>query len=211
MPRDFIDLGRTLELPERRILRRIVLPSAMPAIWDSLRISLGWAWTWLVVAELVAATSGPRLPHHHRAALLPDRPHLRLPPAPRLLGLATDQAMKDLGRRLVPLPRDAPMTPKLSIIAASARPFGPNAASTVALDGIDLAIGENEFVSLVGTSGCGKSTLLSIVAGLDSQDEGVYRHRRRADRGAGPRPRRRLPELHAAALADRPRAMSSSP
>ncbi len=30
----------------------------MPAIWDSLRISLGWAWTWLVVAELVAATSG---------------------------------------------------------------------------------------------------------------------------------------------------------
>ena len=42
----------------------------------------------------------------------------------------------------------------------------------MALDGIDLAIGENEFVSLVGTSGCGKSTLLSIVAGLDAEDEG---------------------------------------
>ena len=39
---------------ERRILSRIVLPSAMLGIWDSLRISLGWAWTWLVVAELVA-------------------------------------------------------------------------------------------------------------------------------------------------------------
>ena len=44
--------------PSRKILARIVLPSAMPGIWDSLRISLGWAWTWLVVAELVAATSG---------------------------------------------------------------------------------------------------------------------------------------------------------
>ena len=32
--------------------------AAMPAIWDSMRISLGWAWTWLVLAELVAATSG---------------------------------------------------------------------------------------------------------------------------------------------------------
>jgi NitT/TauT family transport system permease protein len=58
VPRDFINLGRTLELSEKRILLRIVLPSAMPAIWDSMRISLGWAWTWLVVAELVAATSG---------------------------------------------------------------------------------------------------------------------------------------------------------
>ncbi|HJU48402.1 MAG TPA: ABC transporter ATP-binding protein [Gaiellaceae bacterium] len=35
-----------------------------------------------------------------------------------------------------------------------------------ALDGIDLEIRENEFVTLVGRSGCGKSTLLRIVAGL---------------------------------------------
>jgi NitT/TauT family transport system ATP-binding protein len=35
-----------------------------------------------------------------------------------------------------------------------------------ALDGIDLEVGENELVTLVGRSGCGKSTLLRIVAGL---------------------------------------------
>ena len=35
-----------------------------------------------------------------------------------------------------------------------------------ALDGIDLEIRENEFVTLVGRSGCGKSTLLRIIAGL---------------------------------------------
>ncbi|MFG1403623.1 ABC transporter permease [Xanthobacter sediminis] len=58
VPKDFIGLGRTLGLSDARIIRRIVLPSAMPGIWDTLRISLGWAWTWLVVAELVAATSG---------------------------------------------------------------------------------------------------------------------------------------------------------
>ena len=58
VPRDFIDLGRTLGLPDRKILWRIVVPSALPGIWDTIRISLGWAWTWLVLAELVAATSG---------------------------------------------------------------------------------------------------------------------------------------------------------
>lgn len=58
VPTDFVGLGRTLGLPDRKILLRIVIPSAFPAIWDALRISLGWAWTWLVLAELVASTSG---------------------------------------------------------------------------------------------------------------------------------------------------------
>ena len=58
VPPDFVGLGRTLGLSESKILLRIVLPSALPGIWDTLRISIGWAWTWLVLAELVAATSG---------------------------------------------------------------------------------------------------------------------------------------------------------
>jgi NitT/TauT family transport system permease protein len=58
VPRPFIDVGETLGLSNRRILSRIVLRSAAPRIWDALRITLGWAWTWIVVAELVAATSG---------------------------------------------------------------------------------------------------------------------------------------------------------
>ena len=58
VPEDFINLGRTLGLSDSAILRRIVLPASAPGIWDALRISLGWAWTWLVLAELVAATSG---------------------------------------------------------------------------------------------------------------------------------------------------------
>src|SRR3954471_847816 len=61
--------------------------------------------------------------------------------------------------------------PKLSITALS-KTFGAGARAVTALDGVDLAIGDNEFLSLVGTSGCGKSTLLSIVAGLESHDAG---------------------------------------
>jgi NitT/TauT family transport system ATP-binding protein len=41
-----------------------------------------------------------------------------------------------------------------------------------ALDGIDLEIGQGEFVSLIGPSGCGKSTLLRVVADLEEPTAG---------------------------------------
>ena len=44
--------------------------------------------------------------------------------------------------------------------------FETRRAKLRALEGIDLEIGENEFVTLVGRSGCGKSTLLRLMAGL---------------------------------------------
>lgn len=44
--------------------------------------------------------------------------------------------------------------------------------STKVLTGIDLAIENGEFLTLVGPSGCGKSTLLRIIAGLEAQSSG---------------------------------------
>ena len=41
-----------------------------------------------------------------------------------------------------------------------------------ALQGVNLSIANNEFVTLVGASGCGKSTLLRILAGLETQTSG---------------------------------------
>jgi NitT/TauT family transport system ATP-binding protein len=43
----------------------------------------------------------------------------------------------------------------------------------VALRGLDLAIGEGEFVSLLGPSGCGKSTVLRLIAGLGEKTGGA--------------------------------------
>lgn len=45
--------------------------------------------------------------------------------------------------------------------------------AVVALEGIDLDINANEFVTLVGPSGCGKSTLLRLLAGLIAPTDGV--------------------------------------
>src|SRR5256714_5963593 len=41
-----------------------------------------------------------------------------------------------------------------------------------ALDGIEIQLGEGEFLSLLGPSGCGKTTALRLVAGFDRPDKG---------------------------------------
>jgi NitT/TauT family transport system ATP-binding protein len=46
-------------------------------------------------------------------------------------------------------------------------------SGTVAIDGVDLAVADGEFVSIVGPSGCGKTTLLRIAAGLEEATAGT--------------------------------------
>jgi sulfonate transport system ATP-binding protein len=60
----------------------------------------------------------------------------------------------------------------LEITALSKRFPVAGGAPHLALEGVDLSVGEHEIVSLVGTSGCGKSTLLRIVSGLDRPSAG---------------------------------------
>lgn len=100
VPRDFVGLGRTLGLSERQIVLRIVVPSSLPGVWDTLRISVGWAWTWLVLAELVAATSGLGYRITVSQRYFQTDTIIGYILFLGLLGLMTDQGMKALGRVL---------------------------------------------------------------------------------------------------------------
>ncbi len=51
----------------------------------------------------------------------------------------------------------------------------PEGSELVVLDGINLTIAEDEYISVIGHSGCGKSTLLKIVAGLEKATSGMVR------------------------------------
>ncbi|GAA4609326.1 ABC transporter ATP-binding protein [Actinoallomurus liliacearum] len=55
------------------------------------------------------------------------------------------------------------------------RIYQTQGVEVIALQGLDLLIGEGEMVALVGASGSGKSTLLNILAGLDVPTAGVAR------------------------------------
>ena len=56
--KDLIDSAYTLGASRKQVVWRILLPACMPGVMDNLRVTMGWAWTYLVVAELVAADSG---------------------------------------------------------------------------------------------------------------------------------------------------------
>jgi NitT/TauT family transport system permease protein len=58
VPMAQIEAAQTMGATRQEVLEKVILPSAKPALLDTLRITMGWAWTYLVVAELVAANAG---------------------------------------------------------------------------------------------------------------------------------------------------------
>jgi len=98
VPHELVDVGRTLGMRDPSLLARIIVPSAAPAIWDTLRISLGWAWTWIVLAELVAATSGLGYRITVSQRYFQTETIIGYLVVLGILGLITDQVMKFVGR-----------------------------------------------------------------------------------------------------------------
>ncbi len=58
VPKEFIETGLTLGANDRALLKDILFRAMLPNMVDSLRITLGWCWTYLIVAEIVASNSG---------------------------------------------------------------------------------------------------------------------------------------------------------
>jgi NitT/TauT family transport system permease protein len=53
-----VEAAQTMGANRNEAISLVIFQSAKPAIMDTLRVTMGWAWTYLVVAELVAASSG---------------------------------------------------------------------------------------------------------------------------------------------------------
>ncbi len=102
VPMPQIETARTLGATGREIIFRVLLRSSLPAMSDTLRVTLGWAWTYLVVAELVAANSGLGYAILKAQRFLQtDRIFVGIILI-GLIGLAIDQALRFVHRRLFP-------------------------------------------------------------------------------------------------------------
>jgi len=55
---DLVEAAYTLGADSAAIVKRVMLPGAAPQIAETLRLVLGWAWTYVIVAELVGSSSG---------------------------------------------------------------------------------------------------------------------------------------------------------
>ena len=55
---ELLDTVYTLGARKSQVIWRVVFPAALPGILDSLRVMMGVGWTYVVLAEIVAAESG---------------------------------------------------------------------------------------------------------------------------------------------------------
>jgi len=102
VPRDLVDVSYTLGAGRRQVVSRVLIPGTMPGVMDTLRITLGWAWTYLVLAELIAANRGlGYLILTSMRGLFTDRIFVGILVI-GLLGLISDLAFKYLHRWLLP-------------------------------------------------------------------------------------------------------------
>lgn len=58
VPDIYFDLARTLGASTLNLICDVLLPSLLPQIYDRLRVTLGWCWTYLIIAELIAVDRG---------------------------------------------------------------------------------------------------------------------------------------------------------
>ena len=56
--RDLVEAALTLGAKPGGIVHRVLIPASAPAIAEILRLVLGWAWTYVIVAELIGSSSG---------------------------------------------------------------------------------------------------------------------------------------------------------
>jgi NitT/TauT family transport system permease protein len=102
VPLPQIEAARTIGATDREVVLLVLLRSALPSMFDTLRITLGWAWTYLVVAELVAANSGLGYAILKAQRFLQtDRIFVGIIVI-GLIGLGCDQILRWIHRRLFP-------------------------------------------------------------------------------------------------------------
>jgi NitT/TauT family transport system permease protein len=56
--RDLVEAAYTLGSTNASVVRRVLIPANAPEIAEILRLVLGWAWTYVIVAELIGSSSG---------------------------------------------------------------------------------------------------------------------------------------------------------
>lgn len=100
VPREFLETGRTLGAGDWALMKDVLIRAMLPSTIDNLRITLGWCWTYLIVAEIVASNSG--IGYEIWAA----RRYGKTPEVFAgiltigVIGLVSDQAIRMLHRRL---------------------------------------------------------------------------------------------------------------
>jgi NitT/TauT family transport system permease protein len=100
--RDLVEAAYTLGCTDAGIVKRVLIRSAAPEICEILRMVLGWAWTYVIVAELIGASTGIGHMITDSQALLATDQIIFGIIVIGLIGLVSDLGFMALNRKLFP-------------------------------------------------------------------------------------------------------------
>jgi len=105
--RRLIDVARTMGVPRRTIVTRVVIPAALPSLLVALRLGLASSWTAVVAAELIGAPSGLGYAVEWYRELLMTPQVMSFIAMIGVLGYLGDRAVRELASRFTPWAVDA--------------------------------------------------------------------------------------------------------
>ena len=167
LPKEQIIKAQTLGASTWQLVLRVVLPQLWPRLIDSLRLSMGSAWLFLIAAEAIASTEGLGyrifLVRRYLAmdVILPYVVWITL------LAVLSDLALRVLRARGISLGGARALMATVSVRNVW-KEYGPQ----VVLENLRLEIAEHEFVTIIGASGCGKTTFLKMLLGMEQPTRG---------------------------------------
>lgn len=97
-----IEASLTLGCKGGRMIRRVIMPGILPDLYRDMRILLGWAWTYLIVAELIGTSSGITWFITQQARYKNFDNVFAAILIIGIIGLVTDIILAQIGKRLFP-------------------------------------------------------------------------------------------------------------
>jgi len=97
-----VEAAQTLGANRRQLIWRVVVPGVSVDLYTDMRVLLGWAWTYLIVAELVGTTSGITYFINQQARYRHFDNVFAAIMIIGLIGLGSDLALERAGRMLFP-------------------------------------------------------------------------------------------------------------
>jgi NitT/TauT family transport system permease protein len=100
VPQEYVEIAYTVGARPQQMLSDVAFRAMLPSLFDNLRITLGWCWTYLIIAEIVAADTGLGFVIWAARRYMNTSEVLAGVVTIGIIGLATDQLLRLLHKRL---------------------------------------------------------------------------------------------------------------
>jgi NitT/TauT family transport system permease protein len=125
-----VEAAQTLGANRRQLLFRVIVPGIAVDLYNDMRILLGWAWTYLIVAEYIGASSGITYFINQQAKYRIYDSVFAAIIMIGIMGFTTDRFLDWLGRQLFPWQKNAKPSLLRAVLSARSRREAKNKEAT---------------------------------------------------------------------------------